>query len=72
MIAEVIFTVYPLCGDSPESVCHLFFTCDSESSVWNKSFSYLGLQIVLPRDHSLLFECLFTLGDRVKAREGWQ
>ncbi|KAL4312348.1 hypothetical protein GQ457_01G050470 [Hibiscus cannabinus] len=40
----------PLCGQAPESVAHLLFSCTVTWNVWMRCAAYWGLSLVFPND----------------------
>ncbi|GAU42213.1 hypothetical protein TSUD_375620 [Trifolium subterraneum] len=60
-----------LCGDSVESVDHLFTSCDSIFRVWYKLARWLGFQFFSPNSITSLFEGFLGISMNRKFRLGW-
>jgi hypothetical protein len=63
-------TACPLCGDLPESSCHLFLHCRFTAAVWYALNRWLDVMIVLPPDPLMSYCLLVGTGGNKKPRKG--
>jgi hypothetical protein len=58
------------CGESMESVSHLFLYCRIITGVWNRIFVWLGLNFMLPHSLSSLLNSFAAVTGFKKVRQG--
>jgi hypothetical protein len=60
-----------MCSGMLETANHLLLHCDYAFSIWLKVFRWIGVNVIMPPDLSMLFEYFIGLARSKKARKGF-